>query len=247
VTWEELLRVGRRCEGLHVGRVASWVSLVVDDGGVVLVDRELVLAAPPAVVVPAIMAARMVDGKRERQRLVYAGPAEIVGKPPEDGWASPPHKRTLRDEFHARGLHLLPANEDRVAGAQRVAELRRLDSELGFPEWHPRHGSLGSRRLYLAGSCTRVLEQLGSAPEAEDDEPGAGVAVSARWEKAAGGLFAALRYAVMSWSAPAEKPERTEWESPRDRIIEQWWGRDRAEIEREDARRPGIDRSRWMG
>ncbi len=247
MTWEELLRYGRRCEGLHVGRVASWVSLVVDDGGVVLVDRELVLAAPPAVVVPAIMAARAPEGKREHQRLVYAGPAEIVGKPPEGGWAPPPHKRTLRDEFHARGLHLLPANEDRVAGAQRVAELRRLDSELFFPEWHPRHGSVGSRRLYVAGSCPAVLEQLGSAPEAEDDEPGAGVAVSARWEKAAGGLFAAVRYAVMSWSAPAEKPKQTAWESARARMVEELWEREDAEIARDDARRPGVDRLSWMG
>lgn len=109
---------------------------------------------------------------------------------------------------------------------------------------------MGSRRLYIAGSCTSVFEQLGSAPEAEDDEPGAGVAVSARWEKAAGGLFAALRYAVMSWSAPAEKPKQSAWESTRARMIEEHWEREEAEIAREDGRprrRGPRDRLSFMG
>jgi hypothetical protein len=99
----------------------------------------------------------------------------------------------------------------------------------------------------VARSCMGVLEQLGSAPQAEDDEPGAGVAVSARWEKAAGGLFAAVRFAAMSWSAPAELPKQTAWESARARMIEELWGREDVHIEREDAERPGVDRLSWMG
>jgi hypothetical protein len=71
--------------------------------------------------------------------------------------------------------------------------------------------------------------------------------VSARWEKAAGGLFAAVRFAAMSWSAPAELPKQTAWESARARMIEELWGREDVHIEREDAERPGVDRLSWMG
>jgi hypothetical protein len=96
------------------------------------------------------------------------------------------------DWIWASGVTRSPQSaEDRSAGFVRIRELLRLDSEYGFPQWHPRAGDKGSPRLFVFG-CPRLTEQVSSAPVEEDDEPLPRAAVSQRWEQTGGGLVALL-------------------------------------------------------
>ena len=166
----------------------------------------------PSRAVPAIVAAR---SETARKSAPYAGPVELLGKPPRE-WGDPPG---VRLEFDLLGLPLLEGNEDRSAGFVRIRELLRPDPDRLFPNWHPQAGKPGSPRLFLPRhKCPRLVEQLSSAPVETDDEPLPRAAVSARWESGSGGLVAALRYAVLSRPSPS-KPAADWVEDMRARVF----------------------------
>jgi hypothetical protein len=204
-----------RVDGLHVvSGAASWVALAADTEGNLFAFGELVLSGLPSQVAPRLIEAREAAGCEDSP---WAGPVDFLG-PEVREWGAPSY---VRDEYNRLGLYLSPANEDPAAGMTRVQELSRRDPGHAFPEGHPQAGEKGSPRLFLRG-VPMLLEQLSSAPQAGDGEK---AGVQGEWEQRAGGLVAALRYAVMSLPSPSEKPE--EWEpDPRKRAmrdyIEMW-------------------------
>jgi hypothetical protein len=204
-----LLAQGRRVEGLYVdGRRAHWVSVVVDrPPNWLLVEKEWVGDANPWVAGPEILKLRsdLVNG--EASRALYAGPEELLGRDPWTAGMWLP--RQLRDAFAEAGLPFASANEDPPAGLEHLRRLRTPRSDLAFPQWHPTRAGEegGSRRLFLSRACPRLREQLESVVSAEDDEKQPGAVASPRWEKAAGGLFVAARYACLAAVDPTETPE----------------------------------------
>jgi hypothetical protein len=199
-----------RVDGLHVvSGAASWVALASDEVGNLFVFRELVLSGLPSQVAPRLIEAREAAGCEDSP---YAGPVDFLG-PEVREWGAQSY---VRDEYNRLGLYLSPANEDSAAGMTRIQELSRRDPEHAFPEGHPQAGAKGSPRLFLRG-VPMLLEQLSSAPRAGDGEkPG----VQQEWEQRAGGLVAALRYAVMSLPSPSEAPKK-ETLDMRQRAIEE--------------------------
>ena len=65
-----------------------------------------------------------------------------------------------------------------------------------------RDGVNGAPRLYVFASCRNLIDQLKSAPVAEDGVE-AGEAVDRKWEGAHGHAVAALRYGAMSRPSPS--------------------------------------------
>jgi hypothetical protein len=223
---------GRRVEGLFVdGRKASWVSVVVDarppDDGPswLLAEKEWVGPASPRIAAAEILRLRSKLVTGERNRVLYAGPEELLGRDP---WAAGKWlPRQLRDAFFEAGLRFNGANEDPVAGLDHVRRLRTVDSRLIFPGWHPQAGEQGSRRLFVGKGCPRLREQLLSVVPAEDDEKFPGAAASPRWERTGGGLFVALCYACLQAITPSEIPAVELEETMRERAArERLRGRD---------------------
>jgi hypothetical protein len=214
VNLNDLLRRGDRVEGLHVGsRTCSWVSVVVDERpGYLLVDREWAGPANPQIAVPEILAARVPlrrvwrpGGNRDESRPVVAGPEKLIGTDP---WETKQWRPTaLRDVFGELGLRLSSANEDAAVGLEHALRLWMPHPELPFPDWHEKAGQTGSRMLFVSADCPRTKSQLESVLLAEDDEPNPGGQPSPRWEAAAGGLFAAVRYACLFARNPSKTVE----------------------------------------
>jgi hypothetical protein len=235
---QELLRRGHRVEGLFLdGRRAHWVSVVVDKPpNWLLVEREWVGDAHPWISVPAILALRSELVRGEAWRELHAGPEELLGQDPWTAGKWLPF--SLRKAYGQAGLPLRSANEDGAAGLEHLRRLRMPHPDLAFPDWHPtRAGEQGgSRRLFISGACSGLREQLESVVPAEDDEKQPEAVASPRWEKAAGGLFVALRYACLAAVDPTQEPEP--WESdPRKRFLVK-----AIDVAEEPKRlRPGID------
>jgi hypothetical protein len=112
---------------------------------------------------------------------------------------------SVEADFAEHGIAIAPANNDRMAGYMRIAELLRADPERPFPHWHPRYGEQGSPRLFVMEHCAQLVEQLEVAP-IEDEGPLTGRAVQAKWERDDGHAHAMLRYGVMSRPAPTKTP-----------------------------------------
>ena len=109
---------------------------------------------------------------------------------------------TVHSQFGKNGIYLVPANNDRRAGRDRISELLRPDPDRVFPNWHIRAGELGAPRLYFSSTCKNVIEQLAFAPLDEDDLD----TVDAFWESRYGHAIAALRYLVTARIYPRERP-----------------------------------------
>jgi hypothetical protein len=99
---------------------------------------------------------------------------------------------TVHSEFAKNGIHLVPANNDRMAGRIRISELLRPDPSLEFPDWHERKGEPGSPRLFFTTNCQNLIEQIKFAPI----DQAAGETIDPYWESRSGHALAALRYLV---------------------------------------------------
>lgn len=98
--------------------------------------------------------------------------------------------QTVHSEFADNGIHLVPANNDRLAGRVRVSELLRQRPEVEFPAWHPRAGDYGAPILFISRTCTNTIEQVRDAPI----DTVQGELVDYAWETRRGHAMAALRY-----------------------------------------------------
>jgi PBSX family phage terminase large subunit len=113
---------------------------------------------------------------------------------------------SVMTEYADFGIGLSPANNDRKAGYLRLGELLHVEPGRIAPPWaHVPAGLGGAPRLYVFSTCQHLIEQLKSAPVAEDGVA-AGEAVDAKWESAHGHAVAAARYGALSRPSPSEEP-----------------------------------------
>lgn len=115
---------------------------------------------------------------------------------------------SVEQEFVDHGIFLVPANNNREAGFNRIRELLNPDEERPFPHWHPRRGERGSPRLFVMRHCGELIEQLAAAPLEEAGRRLGGKAVDGKWESAHGHAHAMLRYGVMSRPGASFEPEK---------------------------------------
>jgi PBSX family phage terminase large subunit len=110
---------------------------------------------------------------------------------------------SVATEYAEHGVALTRANNDRQAGYLRLLELLHVEPGRIPPPWaQVRDGVNGAPRLYVFASCRNLIDQLKSAPVAEDGVE-AGEAVDRKWEGAHGHAVAALRYGAMSRPSPS--------------------------------------------
>lgn len=133
-------------------------------------------------------------------------------------WGAP---AMLADEFTDHGVSVTPANNDPRAGLIRLRELLATDPAHRFPDWHERRGELGAPRLFFVrGACSRLVEELRSAPLQPIDKRDGGEIVDPVWESRHGHAVAMARYAVMTRPGPSEKPDEP-LEDPRAELVRQ--------------------------
>jgi len=135
---------------------------------------------------------------------------------------------SLETEFMDHGIYFTPAQADRRAGYQRVAEALRLDENRKFPVWHPRAGQSGAPRLFLldTDAVAPLIDQVRNAPLESPDSPISrfpGEAVDQPWESEHGHAHAMLRYGMMSRPGPSTQPEKI----PEDPRAEALWRHER--------------------
>lgn len=197
---------------------AAILAYAIDHDGNILVFDELYVDDPvphlPDVVVGLLKERRAAWHPDGATVVCFSDPAAFA-QGTHTKWGRQP---SVVDEFAAAGVALKKAfTNDRVAGYVRVGQLLAPDPTHSFPEWHPRAGQPGAPRIFFFPCCTHLVEQLQSAPLEELGEPHPGEAVSRRWEGPFGHAHAALRYGVISWPAPSERPyvplddDRAEW------------------------------------
>lgn len=122
-------------------------------------------------------------------------------------WGQP---ASVLTEYQEKGLYLLSANNDRVAGYMRLLELLHIEEGRIPPTWaHVPADVAGSPRLFVFSSCRRLIEQLKGAPVAAAG-PDAAEAVDAKWSSAHGHAVDSCRYGAMS--RPAPSPQQLEEE-----------------------------------
>lgn len=186
-----------------------WLVWATDYDGNHIVFDELYVDDPvphlPDVVAPLLLARRGMWWPDSSQPVAYADPAGFAAGAMTK-WGRPP---SFADEFANLGIHLVKANNDRVAGYVRIAQLLSPDPDHPFPDWHPHAGQPGSPRLFVFSGCTHLVEQLQGAPLEEIGEPHPGEAVSRKWEGPFGHAHAAARYGALSWPGPSERPPKT--------------------------------------
>jgi hypothetical protein len=191
----------KRVEALAGGALTAWLRCAVDEAGNLIgsgLPSELGRRVRARGGGAACHAPReLLGGRAPGVRRQFGDPAEIA------------------DDYADVGVSLVHGDDDRAAGFVRVGELLRVMQQAPLPEWHPHAGAKGAPRLFVFDTCTRLLDQLRSAPLEADDEPLPGVAVSRKWELVNGPAVMALRLAVMSRPAPANEPPQRE-DSPVD-------------------------------
>lgn len=197
---------------------ACVLAHAVDHDGNVVVFDELYVDDPvphlPDMVVDLLKQRRAGWHPENVSVVCYADPAAFA-QGAHTKWGRQP---SVADEFAAAGVTLSKAfTNDRVAGYVRIGQLLTPDPGHSFPDWHPRAGEPGAPRLFIFHGCTHLVEQLAAAPLEEQGEPHPGEAVSRKWEGPFGHAHAALRYGVISWPAPSDRPyvplddTRAEW------------------------------------
>ena len=209
-----------------------WLHWAVDYDGNLVTTDELYVDEPvphlPSDVIPLLQARRTVWWPEQARPVAYADPAAFAAGPATK-WGRPP---SFADEFSRVGVPLVKANNDRVAGYVRLAQLLRPDPAHAFPDWHPRHGKLGAPHWFITKSCSHLIEQMQGAPLETLGEPHPGEAVSRKWEGPWGHAHAAARYGSLTWPGPSEKPEEP-LADPRAEMLRQYM-----------KRRDAADRSR---
>jgi hypothetical protein len=115
---------------------------------------------------------------RARAGLHLGRPVDQSVAGADEQWGQP---ASVLTEFDEHGItNLVAANRDRAAGYARILELLEPDAARPFPGWHPRHGELGSPRLFVFSTCSELIEQLQSAPlETQGEQAGRAVAADA--------------------------------------------------------------------
>lgn len=185
----------------------AWLAWAADYDGFQVTFDELYVDEPiphlPDVVAPLLAERRAVWWPDGAHPVAYADPAGFAPGAATK-WGRPP---SFADEFAAIGVPLVKANNDRVAGYVRLAQLLAPDPKRPFPVWHPRHGQLGAPRWFITANCTHLIEQLQGAPLETQTEPHPGEAVSRKWEGPYGHAHAAARYGALTWASPADAPE----------------------------------------
>jgi Terminase large subunit, T4likevirus-type, N-terminal len=208
-----------RFESLDPGTTnpASILAYAVDYDGNIVVFDELYVDEP----VPHLPDL-VVELLKQRRAWWHLEGASVVCHADPSAFAQGVHTKWGRqpsvvDEFAAAGVPLVKASNDRCAGYVRIGQLLAPDETHTFPDWHPRAGEPGSPRMFFVSRCTNLVEQIQVAPLEELGEPHPGEAVSRRWEGPFGHSHAALRYGVLAWPGPSEKPYeplpdgRAEW------------------------------------
>jgi hypothetical protein len=207
-----------------VSSPTSWGLFAADyDGNTVVLDEHY---APGLADVHAteVLARReswweRKDGGYPVRHVCYGDPASIrESQQTRDKLGDP---MTLQDVYQELGVRIVAGNNKRQAGMARIAELLRPIAGRPFPGWHSRYGETGSPKLFVVGSrCPNVLDQLGSAPIAkEENDPERGKAVDRRWERAYGHAHAMLRYGLLSRDRKSKEPEQ-EPDDPRVAILQ---------------------------
>jgi hypothetical protein len=197
---------------------AAILAYAVDHDGNIVVFDELYVDDPvphlPDVVVELLKKERAWWHTEGASVVCFSDPAAFA-QGVHTKWGRQP---SVADEFGVAGVPLTKAfTNDRVAGYVRVGQLLTPDETHSFPEWHALAGEPGAPRIFFFSRCSHLIEQLSSAPLEQLGEPHPGEAVSRRWEGPDGHAHAALRYGVISWPSPSEKPyvplddERAEW------------------------------------
>lgn len=202
----------------------AWLAWAVDYDGNHLTFDELYVEEPtphlPSDIVPLLQARRAVWWPEKSRPVALADPAAFAAGP-QTKWGRPP---SFADEFAAVNVPLVKANNDRVAGYVRLAQLLRPDPDHPFPAWHPRAGEMGSPRWFITRACPNLIEQVQGAPLEELGEPHPGEAVSRKWEGPWGHAHAAARYGALSWPGPSTEPEKP-LDDPRAEMLRQYMKR----------------------
>lgn len=107
---------------------------------------------------------------------------------------------TVHSEFAKHGIYLVPANNDRMAGYNKIAEMLAPDPMRPFPDWHQKAGQLGAPSLYITENCEHLIEQIKFSPL----DPQTGEIIDPYWEGRHGHAMAAARYLVTARVYPAE-------------------------------------------
>lgn len=118
---------------------------------------------------------------------------------------------TVHSEFANHGIYLVPANNDRRAGLNRIAEALRCDPSRPFPHWHPKHlnenGEVryGAPNMYITEDCPVLQEQIKYAPL----DAKTGEIIDPFWEQKHGHAMAACRYLMTArmYSNEGLKPD----------------------------------------
>jgi hypothetical protein len=187
----------------------AWHAWAADHDGNLVVFDEYYSPGPVSSHAPEIKRRRAsgrpnaweVEG---RSNTCWADPSIRANHGLATKWGQP---ASVSTEYREHGLYLGLANNDRTAGYLRLLELLHVEPGRIPPAWSRVRPELGGApRLYVFKSCEHLIEQLKSAPVAED---GADFreCVDSKWESAHGHAVASLRYGAMSRPGPSPIPE----------------------------------------
>lgn len=214
-----------RFESMDYGTTAptAWILYAVDtDGNLVVGDLYYRPNTLPDEDTAEILKRRMDWWERKDaagwrvRNVCYGDPSSIREKLVQrDEFGQP---MTLQDLFRDHGVFIQPANNRRRVGYVSVLQALKQDPQRRFPLWHQKAGEYGSPRLFIVGErCKELVEQLLAAPlAAGENDPEAGEAVDAKWERRYGHAHAALRYGLTTFQNASDGPEDPEPQTPQE-------------------------------
>lgn len=194
---------------------APWAMIPVDyEGNLVFYDMVYVADTLPSDLAQLVLEKRELGWGHGNHAFIDPSVWHRTGQ--RDKWGAP---AVLADEFTDSGVLVQPANNDPRAGLIRIRELLQPDPERVFPNWHPRSGEGGCPRVFFHRErCSRLVEELRSAPLQPIEKVDAGEKIDPQWESRYGHAVAMARYAVLTRPAPSTEPEQVP-DDPRARLM----------------------------